>query len=173
MRNAKSLIVDERRIYIANGDKILTNESLARKSTYPKFFVGVPEGRYAEDSCLSLSDKRAGWIAEGSENINGYRAVRVSTSGAKRKMTAWHALDVGCAQLQMRTEHESGVTVQKLTSLVAGEPDAKLFDAPATLQEVPPSRLYEPICANGGSCKSLPEAVQQRMDSKYQAAQVH
>ncbi len=85
-------------------------------------------------------------------------------------MMAWHALDAGCALVQVRAEHDTGVTVQNLTSLVQGEPDQALFQVSGTFQEVPPSGLFVPICSGGDSCKSLPDEVKQRLDQNYYAA---
>ena len=81
----------------------------------------------------------------------------------------WYALDVGCAMLQLRFEHEDGLTVQNLASLVDGEPDPALFQLPADFQEVTPSGLYEPICSPSGKCTSPSQSYLQRLDDDYRA----
>jgi len=43
------------------------------------------------------------------ETIAGYRAVRLRQGSSRRTAVAWHALDFGCALLQLRLEHQSGV----------------------------------------------------------------
>jgi hypothetical protein len=168
MWKATTSLVQQRRIYFANGEKVLTNELLGKKSTYPKQFASIP-ARRPEASCLSPSDLKVGWVLDGTDSVGGYRTARVMFKGSKRIMTAWHALDAGCALLQLRLEHEDGLTVQNLSSLVFGEPDPTLFQVPANFQETPPSGLYPPICSGGGSCTSLPEAVMQRRDNNYHA----
>jgi hypothetical protein len=174
MWRATTPIVQQRRIHIAYGDKILTNEPLARKSTYPKFFAqGAPLPREPTDSCLIASEKKIGWIVDGSDSIGGNRTVRLVYAGPKYTIKAWHALDAACALLQQSFEDDSGRTVQTLASLVLGEPNAGLFQVPATFQEVPPSRLHDPICTAGGSCTSPPEEIKQRMDNKYLAVRAN
>jgi hypothetical protein len=168
LRQAVTSVENRRRIYFANGDQVLTNELLGRKSTYPKRYSEVPGQRNPQASCYTAADAKTGWVIDGEETIAGHQAVRLRLSGSNRTMVAWHALDVGCALLQLRFEHESGVTVQNLVSLTAGEPDPALFQVPASYQEAPPSSLYEPVCRDG-RCTSVPDSLQQRLDRNYYA----
>jgi hypothetical protein len=175
MWKAITPIVQQRRIQIANGDKILMNESLRRKSTYPNFFAATSmDSRDPETSCLMRGQKNnPGWAVDGTDTIGGYRAVRIVSQAGKRKLITWYAPDVGCAMVQLRLEHETGLTVQNLTSLVIGEPDPALFQVPSSFGEGPPSKLHEPICSPGGSCKSAPEQTLQRLDSNYYVARTN
>jgi len=166
MWSATTSLVQQRTINFANGDQVLTNELIRKMSTYPKNFAAVPVRRDPEASCLSESAIKTGWIADGTETIGGYRAARQVLKASNRTLIAWHALDVGCALLQQRLEHQDGITVQNLASLILGEPSPALFNVSPDFQEVPPSGLYEPLC-KGGSCKSLPEPVKQRLDDNY------
>lgn len=132
----------QRRIYLANGDKILVNESLARKSTYPRSTHGEALVRVPESSCLTDSEKKLGWRVEGSERIAVYRTVRLVYQGPNHFIRSWHALDVGCATVQQSFEDATGRSVQTLASLTMGEPDPALFHVPVTVREVPPSWQY-------------------------------
>jgi hypothetical protein len=160
--------VTQRKIYIANGDKILTNENIGKKTTYPHFFTGIPTPRDPASSCLPPQGN--GWVVDCTENVGGFRAVRLVSAGSKRTMTAWYALDVGCALLKTRFQHETGLTVSNLTSLRPGEPDAGLFQVDANFQETPPSGLYAPVCLEDGRCTAPPpDNVRQNMDKNYAA----
>ena len=169
MKRVTTSVVQQRTIYFASGDEVLANELLGRKSTYPKRYSGVPLAREPQASCQNASDMKTGWVAHGVDVVGGYRTVRYVLPGPKRTLTAWYAPDAGCALLQLRLQHEDGVTVQNLTSIILGEPDV-----PDTLQEVPPSSLYEPICSGAASstCSSVPESVKQRLDKNYYAVRV-
>lgn len=160
--------VQQRKMYFANGDEVRTNELLSRKSTYPKVHAGDLLQRNPQTSCFTAQDQSAGWALGGEDTIEGYRAVRLLHKTNHRTMTAWYALDAGCALLRQRFEHETGVTEQNLAALIFGEPDAALFQVSASFQEVTPSRLFD-VCSDAvGGCKSaLPEAVKQRLDKRY------
>ncbi len=159
-------IENRRRIEFATGDEIQTNELLLRKSTYPKKSAGISAWRDPDASCRVAGDDR--WVVEGTEVISGHPTVRHVLPGEKRKMTVWYALDAQCALVQLRFEHEDGITVQSLASLSVGEPVSALFDVASNYQEVPPSKLHGPVCKDG-RCTSVPEAVQERLDKQYYA----
>jgi len=157
MWRASTSQVQQRKIFFANGDEVLTQDLLERKSTYPKRFAGAPLQRDPKSHCTSADDTKGLWVPSGEESIGGHRAARMVLTSGGRTFTAWYALDVGCALLQQRLEHETGVTVQNLTSLVVGEPDRALFQVPVSYQETPPSGLFVKI----------PDAVKQRLDQNY------
>ena len=160
--------VQQRKLFFANGDEVRTNELLARKSTYPKQHAGAILRRNPQTSCFSEEDLKAGWTPSGQDSIGGHRAFRLVNTASKRTMTVWYALDAGCALLQQRFEHETGVTEQSLAALIPGEPDAAHFQIPASFQEVAPSGLF--ACSGTDSdCKStpLPDYVGQRLDKRY------
>jgi len=75
----------------------------------------------------------------GEEVLNGYRAVKLILNG---NMTEWFALDYGCALIKDQAEWPDGQTwsEKRLIALIPGEPVPSLFDDPAGVQEVPPSR---------------------------------
>jgi hypothetical protein len=166
MRRSITPVGDQRRIDIAYGDEILTNERQGRKSTYPKA-ITMPPQRTPESSCVPGVP---GWTVSGIDNIGGYRAVRLVYPGKSDTRTAWYALDAGCAQLESRLDHEGAISVQKLTSLAVGEPDPSLFTVQASFNEVPPSALLDPVCNSAGRCTSMPEEIKQQRDAKYYAA---
>jgi len=170
MRQSITPTVDQRRIDIAHGDMILTNESQGRKSTYPKA-ITMPPQRDPESSCvLTPPGGSVSWTVSRIDNIGGYRAIRLVYPGKSDTLTAWYALDAGCAQLESRLDHEGAISVQKLTSLAVGEPDPALFAVPASFNEVPPSALLDPVCNSAGRCNSMPEELKQQRDAKYYAA---
>jgi len=80
---------------------------------------------------------------DGEEVINGYRAVKLILNG---NLTEWFALDYGCALIKDRAEWPDGQTwsEKRLVALIPGEPVPSLFDDPAGVQQVPPSRWLPP-----------------------------
>jgi len=77
---------------------------------------------------------------EGEEVIDGYRIVKLTHYGS---ITQWFALDYGCALIKDRAEWPDGqMSEKRLVALLPGEPSPSLFDDPAGLQEVPPSRSF-------------------------------
>jgi len=159
-------IENRRTINLTSGDEIRVNDLIGKKSTYPKKFSQVPS-RNPGSSCRAANDQN--WIIEGADSIEGHRTTRHVLAEGTRKMTAWYALDAQCALLQLRFEHEDGVTTQSLTSLALGEPSSSLFEVASTYQEVPPSSLFVRICKDGETCSSLPATVTQRLDKNYYA----
>lgn len=161
-------MVQQRRIYFANGDYVVTNEILARKSTYPKKYSTAPGRRDPSASCYSNElDGANGWVIDGTESVSGHPTVRLSYTKSGRSWKIWYALDVGCAVLQMRYEQDNAVTVQNLTSLNIGEPDSSLFQVSSALQEGPPSGLYDRICKDGKCTAPLPDDRKQKLDNDY------
>jgi len=157
----------QREIDFANGDRVRTNERLARVSTYLNMNAGrAPVQRASQASCFTQDDRRAGWSLGAEETVAGHRTVRMTYTGGGRNLTIWRALDAGCAQVRLRFEHETGVTEQNLDSLVLGEPDAELFEVPPSYGEVPPSQL---VPCEGDTCKALRDTVRTGIDRAYYA----
>ncbi len=105
----------------------------------------------------------------GEETIAGYRTVKITTGKtAEGVITKWYALDYGCARVKDRLDFSTTeFTEKELVALVAGEPDATLFDVPTHYREVPPSeRILGPNKehrpCNEGTLKLL-----QRLDEDY------
>ena len=105
----------------------------------------------------------------GEETIAGYRTVKITTAPTTEGViTSWYALDYGCARVKGRWEFSSTeVTEKELVALIAGEPDANLFEVPANYREVPPSERIlgskkEHRACNEGTLKLL-----QKMDEDY------
>jgi hypothetical protein len=160
--------VQQRGIDFANGDHVETSELMGKKSTYPKLYAGPPVPRDPAAGCVTAQEQNPRWTIGGEESIGGYRAVRmVMNVGGARTLTMWYGLDVACALLQQRLEHETGVTDQNLDAVILGEPDAALFQVSASLKEVPPSEFFECSDRKGGTCKALPDETQQRLDNRY------
>jgi hypothetical protein len=156
----------QRRIAFASGDGILINELIGKKSTYPKNFPGLRVKRDPDTSCSSEFDAKAGIAIEGTNYVGGHRALRFGQVGGHGAWKGWYVPDVGCALVQMRLEHDEGVTVQQLASLTLGEPDPSLFQIPASLEETPPSGLYVPNCWNG-KCDTISDSVKASLDKRY------
>jgi hypothetical protein len=158
-----------RQIYFGNGDFVRTNDLQGRKSTYPKKYAGAPVPGDPKSHCGTAQESDPRWVNGGEEMIGGLRAARRTMHlGGSRTLTMWYGLDVGCAVVQQRFEHETGVTEQKLAALVPGEPDAALFQLSTVLKEVPPSELSD-CSGKGSSCTPLPEQFKERMDKDYNA----
>jgi len=100
----------------------------------------------------------------GEEIIAGYRTAKI----ADGLTTSWHALDYGCALVKDRWEFSATeVSEKELVALVAGEPDAALFDVPAHYREVPPSeRILGPKKECPG-CNEHSQKVFQELDEAY------
>lgn len=160
--------VDQREIFFANGDFVRTDEIHGRKSTYPQLYSGVPGQKHEHASCISQDESRLGYVLSGQETISGYRAYRIVRNGAKQTVTVWRAPDFGCAQIQFRLDHQTGITEQTLAALLPGEPDGALFRVAGSSQEVLPSILAAGCAEVTPNCKStLPEAVNARLDKNY------
>src|SRR5579859_6802078 len=96
--------------------------------------------RDSGNNCL-ISGFTAQEKPDGEEVINGYRAVKLMDGFA----THWLALDYGCALIKDRAEWPDGqVSEKRLVALIPGEPAPSLFDDPAGVQEVAPSRWLPP-----------------------------
>ncbi len=164
MRRSTTRDLQKREIYFANGDRVTTNELAGLKSTYPN--VGQPAPRDPKASCTTTEELASGRIIGGEDNIGGYRAVRLVNLLGASTLTMWYGLDLGCAVLQQRFQHETGITDQDLAAVIPGEPDAALFQLSASLKEVPPSRLF--ACPDGlPGCTELSDRAQRRIDGQY------
>jgi hypothetical protein len=77
----------------------------------------------------------------GEEIIAGYRTVKIVSD----IITSWHALDYGCALVKDRWDFSATeVTEKELIGLVAGEPNASLFEVPSNYREALPSEGTHP-----------------------------
>jgi hypothetical protein len=161
-----SLVERQRRIAFPNGDGVVINELTGKKSTYPKNFPGLRVQRDPNTSCSSGVDAKVGIAFEGTDYVGGYRALRFGQVSGHGVWKGWYAPDIGCALVQMRLEHDTGVTLQELASLTLGDPDSSLFQVPASLVETPPSGLYTPKCFNG-KCDTIADSIKARLDKKY------
>jgi hypothetical protein len=161
-----SQVARTRRIAFPNGSGIVINELIAKKSTYPRKFTGIRIARDPNTSCSSEADAKVGIALEGTDTIGGYRTFRFGQVGSQGTWKGWYAPDLGCALLQMRLEHDTGVTEQQLSSVTLGEPDPALFQVQDNIQETVPSGLYPPLCRNG-NCEGIADAVKARMDKSY------
>ena len=158
--------VQERKIYLASGEYVRVNDIAAKKSTFPN--TPFPTPRDPKASCITEPEIGAGWMASGEDTVGGYRTVRVFKAlNGGRTITIWYGLDVGCAILQQRFQHETGVTQQDLAAVVLGEPDAALFRLSNSLLEAPPSELFGCPDSGTNSCAPISEDVKQKMDRKY------
>ena len=150
---------------MATGSQLMTSQgerALIRR-------WGFPAPRDPKESCTNAQELSSGRVIDGEDNIGGHRAVRIVNVMGSRKFTMWYALDLACAVLQQRFQHETGETDQNLAAVIIGEPDAALFQLPTSLKEVPPSVLYR--CPEGlQGCKELPDQANERFDKTYNDA---
>jgi hypothetical protein len=157
--------VQSRQLYFTNGDMVTTNELAGTKSTYPKMYAGPPVPRDPNANCATAQELGSRWTTEGMDTVGSYRVVRrVMNVGAGRTLKMWYGVDVGCAVLKQRLEHESGVTEQNLDAIILGEPDRALFQLSAAFNEVPPSQL---LGCKGGDCAAMADEFKQKLDKRY------
>jgi hypothetical protein len=159
----------QRTLYFSSGFQVDTNDgtnaktSMRRPNENPASWQRDPDSK-----CLnSLAGKPMTSTPEtflGEETIEGYRTAKIANGGT----TSWHALDYGCALVKDRWDFSATeVSEKKLVALVAGEPDANLFDVPTHYREVPPSeRILGPKkeCA---ACNDHSNKVLQMADEDY------
>jgi hypothetical protein len=159
----------QRTLYFSSGFQVDTNELTNTKSSMRRPNESPASWQRAPDSqCLnSLAGKPMTSTPEtflGEETIEGYRTAKI----ANGVTTSWHALDYGCALVKDRWDFSATeFSEKKLVALVAGEPDANLFDVPARYREVPPSeRILGPKkeCA---ACNDHSNKVLQMLDDDY------
>src|SRR5882672_3000857 len=156
----------QRILYLSTGFQVDTNEGTSTKSS-----MRMPNWNSAswqrdpDSKCVnSLAGKPMTSPPEtflGEEIIAGYRTAKI----ADGLTTSWHALDYGCALVKDRWEFSATeVSEKELVALVAGEPDAALFDVPAHYREVPPSeRILGPKKECPG-CNEHSQKVFQELD---------
>ena len=100
----------------------------------------------------------------GEETIAGYRTAKIVSN----VITAWYALDYGCALVKDRWGFTTGeVSEKELVALIPGEPDGALFAVPADAREVPPSeRILGPNKECTG-CDAHGIEVLRKLDEEY------
>ena len=163
--------VPQRTLNYSSGLQVDTNDQTFTKSSMNRRDGSVAELQRDPDSkCLnSMAGPPVFFPPEevflGEETIAGYRTAKI-TNGT---ITAWHALDYGCALVKQRWEFGGAeVSEQELVTLVGGEPDPHLFDVAAHYREVPPSeriRSSEKVCAK---CNDHSDAVLKKLDEVYE-----
>jgi hypothetical protein len=156
--------VQKRELYFANGDHIRINELMGAKSTFLNESEGRLPARAPEASCLSQQEAASGWVVSGQDLIGGYKSARITRVAKDRTWTIWYGLDLNCAVLQERLQHETGVTEQRLTAVTLGEPDTALFQLSTALKESPPSQL---LGCPSGPCATPPAPYLERIDRHY------
>jgi len=159
----------QRTVYFSSGLQVDTNEltnaktSMMNPNQNPASWQRDPNSRCL-NSFLGKPITSTPETFLGEETVGGYRTVKL----ARGIVTEWHALDYGCALVKDRWDFSAmEVTEKELVALVAGEPDATLFDVPAHYREVPPSeRILGPKKECPG-CNEHAQKVLQRLDEDY------
>ena len=160
--------VSQRIINFASGVQVEINDSTNTKSS-----IMLPSGDVAglqRDPDSQCINSRAGKpmtsspeTFAGEETIAGYRTVKIVRGG----VTEWLALDYGCALVKDRWEFSTQEVSEKELVSLSAEPDAALFEIPATTREVTPSeRLFGPQ----KECQDCDEHTKERfqkMDEEY------
>jgi len=101
----------------------------------------------------------------GEETVAGYRTVKIMNNN----VTAWYALDYGCAMVKDRWDFGGKEFTEKyLISLIGGEPDAALFDVPATAREVSPSERMLGSSKECGTCSPNTLEFLHKLDKEYE-----
>jgi len=160
----------ERTMQFSSGLEVAINElTNARTSMMKKSLL--PSTNWQRDpssKCInSFAGKPMTSMTEtfaGEETVAGYRTAKV----ASNVITAWYALDYGCALVKDRWGFETGeVSEKELVALTGGEPNPALFEVPANAAEVPPSeRLLGPTrkCRD---CDAHALEVLRKLDEEY------
>ncbi len=133
----------ERVVRFASGIEVSINEFTNTKSTVIKKVNPAHWQRDPSSKCInSFAGKPMTSMPEvisGEETIAGHRTVKI-TFNIERKVTAWYALDHGCAPVKDRIDFGGNeFSEHNLVALIPGEPEAALFDLPEYIKEVPPS----------------------------------
>jgi hypothetical protein len=131
----------ERTIKFASGIEVTINDVAKTKSTILR--ENISPARWHRDPNSKCINSLAGEpmislpeVFSGEEMVAGYRTAKLTWNN----ITAWHALDCGCAEVKSRADWgKQGFSEWNLVGLIPGEPDAALFEVPATAREVPPS----------------------------------
>ena len=159
----------QRLLYLSSGFQVDTNEGTNTKSSMR--MPGWNPASWQRDPDSKCVNSLAGTPVTstpdtflGEETIAGYRTAKI-TDGPT---TSWHALDYGCALVKDRWDFSATEFSEKeLIALVAGEPDAALFEVPAHYREVPPSeRILGPKKECPG-CNEHSDEVLQELDKAY------
>ena len=132
----------ERTVQFSSGLEVAINELTNDKTSMLKKSL-LPASRWQRDPnsrCInSFAGKPMTTMTEtfvGEETVAGYRTAKVVSD----VITAWYALDYGCALIKDRWGFETGEMSEKqLVALTGGEPNPALFEVPANAAEVPPS----------------------------------
>lgn len=134
-----------RTIYYATGARIRVNDGLRLKTSY-RFPPDAHSQPKPDQNCL----QRDADTVLGEEQVAGYRAVKLQSG----EVTAWHALDYGCALFRQHVDSgEKGRSETELVLFVPGEPSGMLFNVPNEFREVPPSLLRGPRTDCGPRCQ--------------------
>jgi len=151
----------QRTINFASGIEVTIIERANTKSTVAK---PINPARLQRDPASKCMNSLAGEpftsppeVYAGEETIAGYRTVKLTDNN---NITAWYALDCGCAMVKERFDWGNGFTEKNLVALIPGEPDAALFEVPATAKEVPPSEM---LLGSGENRKNLDPATVERL----------
>ncbi len=83
------------------------------------------DGSAMWQATTSLVHQRTIYLVNGDESMTNDLLQKKSTF--PQTTTTWYVPAADCALVQLRYEHEDGVTVQNLSSLVLAEPDPALF----------------------------------------------
>ena len=166
----------ERTVQFSSGLEVAINELTNTKTSMMKnsLLPSTTWQREPSSKCInSFAGKPMTSMPEtfvGEETVAGYRTAKVVSNG----ITAWYALDYGCALVKDRWGFETGeMSDKELVALTGGEPNPALFEVPANAAEVPPSeRLLGPTRECRGCDAHAIEALRKR-DEEYKRLAVH
>jgi hypothetical protein len=139
----------QRTIRLADFRTIKTWDNMGLKATgspWPeesrrRFLAGLPTG---DSQCLkTLAGQTAaqGYRAGGSGQLLGLRVVEL-VRDQPHPLRAWHAIDLGCLEVQRKIEFQgelrsSGASELIPLRFVAGEPDPRLFECESLRESAP------------------------------------
>jgi hypothetical protein len=160
----------QRTVQFSTGLEVAINELTNSKTSMMKKSL-LPASGWQRDPSSRCINSLAGkpmtsttetFVSE--ETVAGYRTAKVVSD----VITAWYALDYGCALVKDRWGFETGeVSEKELVALTGGEPNPALFEVPANAAEVPPSeRLLGPTKECKG-CDGHGLEVLRKLDEEY------
>jgi hypothetical protein len=163
-----------RTLNLSSGVQVDTNDLTKTKTSMMRADINPASlQRDPGSKCLNtFTGKPMGSTLEtflGAETVAGYRTAKIAPAkDSEAAITSWYALDYGCALVKQRWEFSTKeVSEKELVALVAGEPDATLFEVAADYREVPPSERYLGPKKECSGCDEQAKKLFQRMDDDY------
>jgi hypothetical protein len=163
-----------RKITFPDGREVQIHEAVGAKTTFQPAAREKPASAAVPQStpmCVGAGEQLIR-----TDVVLGQNVAVVEIENGSALSTRWRALDLGCEELGYTYEEKGQdgawrvVTQRKPASLTLGEPDAKLFEIPATAVEAKPSEVSRKYRTLLGTPETPQEKAQdERRDRRYSA----